>query len=956
MKTIVLSIFFLLFATASFAQKKQFSADTTLAKNWYERAQDLQKKGRYDSSMVFYDQAAAVYKKYQLWKRYIDCNYKLSRCLISQGKYDQAQQKATEVMQESQQKLGPDHPLEADAYHSMALVSNYKGDSNKSLELHHKALDIRRKAFGENNASVSSSYYSIGNVYIARAEYDKALEYFQKDFNINLHLHGEEDPVLGSTYHSLSTIYTAKNDYTQALEYCQKAARVFVKAYTENHPNVATSYHLAGRIYSYLGENEKALDYYQKALQIRLKFVSENHASVANDYIRIGQIHFKRGEHDQALLYYQKALINRKKSLGNLNPYVAEPYHFLGDVYIAKGEYDQALDGYQHAIMANMPSFQDSLVQYNPPMGNQQTIYLDGVILLNSLELKADAFRKKFTKTQAASDLQLAIATYLTTDTLIQRIQQSLTSENDKLMLAGRAKKIFQASLQTCLSLHAVTGEKQYLQQAFYFAERGKANILSATLAETKAKAFAGIPDSLLIQDQQLNKYINNYTQQIAKLVTSGPGADSSKLQEYQNELFSAHRTQEKLMAALETHYPRYHQLKYQSSLVTPSQLQSVLDAQTALMEYVVSDSLLQVFVITRKSYQLHSVSLDSLFVRRLSAFRQAILSGDQDLYEQTAYPLYQTLFAHPLPKSIKELILIPEGELTTLPFEALLTSGDVNKKEYLLEKYAISYAYSASLLYERLQQKQTSQEKHLLAMAPVFEDSASNVIMASNRSVLSGLQTEPVAAAEQTGEKRIAMRGQLLDGTYVSPLLASKGEVETIASLFEQKGYKASLYLHQQAGEEKLKAKGMAAYNYIHIATHGFVNGQYPELSGLLFAQDSTSGEDGILYTGEIYNLALQAELVTLSACETGLGKLAKGEGIIGLTRALLYAGAKNVVVSFWKVPDNSTAELMGYFYKALLSGKSKGAALQQAKMKMIANKDYSHPFFWAPFILVGK
>ncbi|QHT70237.1 CHAT domain-containing protein [Rhodocytophaga rosea] len=631
---------------------------------------------------------------------------------------------------------------------------------------------------------------------------------------------------------------------------------------------------------------------------------------------------------------------------------MATTYNDMGLVYQAKHDYTEALRQFQQAILTNIPSFRDTLILHNPNLTSND--YINGFHLLTSLQLKAETLEKSCNTSK--ENLLVAYKTYCSLDTLTWQLLDAHTEETDKLAFTTKSGDIYQSALRLSVRLHRETGEQRYEDKAFYFAERGKAGVLASTLADSKARKFSGIADSLLKSDERLRSEIAEYKQLLAQEYANGQEADSSKLQGYQNELFSAHRTQEKLMAALETHYPRYHQLKYQSSLVTPSQLQSVLDAQTALMEYVVSDSLLQVFVITRKSYQLHSVSLDSLFVRRLSAFRQAILSGDQDLYEQTAYPLYQTLFAHPLPKSIKELILIPEGELTTLPFEALLTSGDVNKKEYLLEKYAISYAYSASLLYERLQQKQTSQEKHLLAMAPVFEDSASNVIMASNRSVLSGLQTEPVAAAEQTGEKRIAMRGQLLDGTYVSPLLASKGEVETIASLFEQKGYKASLYLHQQAGEEKLKAKGMAAYNYIHIATHGFVNGQYPELSGLLFAQDSTSEEDGILYTGEIYNLALQAELVTLSACETGLGKLAKGEGIIGLTRALLYAGAKNVVVSFWKVPDNSTAELMGSFYKALLSGKSKGAALQQAKMKMIANKDYSHPFFWAPFILVGK
>ncbi|MDQ4141858.1 MAG: CHAT domain-containing protein, partial [Bacteroidota bacterium] len=173
---------------------------------------------------------------------------------------------------------------------------------------------------------------------------------------------------------------------------------------------------------------------------------------------------------------------------------------------------------------------------------------------------------------------------------------------------------------------------------------------------------------------------------------------------------------------------------------------------------------------------------------------------------------------------------------------------------------------------------------------------------------------------------------------------------------LFKGKGAVARVYLHHQAREDQFKKEEVSSYNYIHLATHGFVNEKYPELSGLLFSQESSNREDGILYTGEIYNLRLKAELVTLSACETGLGKLAQGEGVIGLTRALLYAGAKNILVSLWKVYDGSTADLMEYFYRELLSGKDKATALQLAKRKMIRKSKYNQPYYWAPFILIGK
>ena len=158
-------------------------------------------------------------------------------------------------------------------------------------------------------------------------------------------------------------------------------------------------------------------------------------------------------------------------------------------------------------------------------------------------------------------------------------------------------------------------------------------------------------------------------------------------------------------------------------------------------------------------------------------------------------------------------------------------------------------------------------------------------------------------------------------------------------------------------ANEDFIKSGELKKYRLLHFATHGFVNTWKPELSGILLAQDTAINEDGILYSGEIYNLKLNADLAVLSACETGLGEIKKGEGLIGLTKALLYAGSKNIIVSLWKVADKSTSDLMIDFYKNLLEEKQDfSQALQQAKLKMIDEGKHAHPFYWSPFILIGK
>ena len=183
--------------------------------------------------------------------------------------------------------------------------------------------------------------------------------------------------------------------------------------------------------------------------------------------------------------------------------------------------------------------------------------------------------------------------------------------------------------------------------------------------------------------------------------------------------------------------------------------------------------------------------------------------------------------------------------------------------------------------------------------------------------------------------------------------------EKQAIFNEFETGNFKAQVLLYKNANEEFVKSGELQKYKIIHFATHGFVNSEKPELSDILLAQDSTSKEDGILFSGEIYNLKLNADLVVLSACETGLGKIKKGEGIIGLTRALLYAGAKNIIVSLWPVSDKSTSELLIAFYDNYLKNKQQmpfSECLRNAKLKMISEEKFSHPYYWSPFILIGK
>jgi len=335
-----------------------------------------------------------------------------------------------------------------------------------------------------------------------------------------------------------------------------------------------------------------------------------------------------------------------------------------------------------------------------------------------------------------------------------------------------------------------------------------------------------------------------------------------------------------------------------------------------------------------------------------------------QEIIRRLGYKLYQQLFPNTplIDRQIEKLYIVPDGSLATLPFESLLTenfTGDINANNeypYLIKKYNISYSYSANLFYLTFSKEASSTIEitkliDWLAFAPVFDNrSEQSMVMFSQelQRQLSGLKTDSMM-----------INRSMFNGNYIKPLPATETETEAIFELYDDNNLKAKVLLHNNANEKSIKSGELEQYKVLHFATHGFVNSERPELSGLLLAQDTTGGEDGVLYSGEIYNLKLNADLVVLSACETGLGKIQKGEGIIGLTRALLYAGAKNILVSLWQVNDKSTSELMVDFYKNSLANKgqlSYSEALRNAKLKMISEGRYAHPFFWSPFILIGK
>jgi CHAT domain-containing protein len=289
------------------------------------------------------------------------------------------------------------------------------------------------------------------------------------------------------------------------------------------------------------------------------------------------------------------------------------------------------------------------------------------------------------------------------------------------------------------------------------------------------------------------------------------------------------------------------------------------------------------------------------------------------ETYKTASENLSKLLVPKNIPRYVTDLIILPTGRLSIIPFEVLFTrklNREITFTEfpYLVRKYNVRYEFSAALILQK-SKNEARKESSIFLCAPV------------------------------TFEKDRLVE---LPGT--------ESEVNEISQLFSSRNHKSTVLIRQEADEKKVKDGSLKNFSYLHFATHGIVDEIHPDLSKI-YLRTSSGSEDGNLFSGEIYNLDLDANLVTLSACQTGLGKISKGEGVIGLSRALVYAGSKNVIVSFWSVADQSTANLMKLFYREVLdtSANSFSNSLREAKTQLIIEGKYSSPYYWAPFILIG-
>lgn len=914
---------------------------------------------KYDSAL-YYKKRSLELQKLLTGERTLDVAdaYKaIGVTLDSKGDFDDAliyYQKALPIMQEA---TGSKSPEVAEIYANMAVTYDKIGDKQNASRYNLKALSIREGAAPP--AELAKSYLNLGNLKSEEGEMEAALAYFRKAETKQK----EAGDMLGlaSTYASIGAAYFKRKQYQKALSHYELALRTRKERLGDRHKDVAKSYNDMGAAFASLGNTnlDSALWAFQSAMIANtLKFDERSPAKNPEpDAIVLSYEELLKSLEGKAKAINNKvATMERKNSSISLDEWLKQS----GKLALMQAEFKTyyLADEIIVKLRLQFAGKEKSLLD----LGNQFfTIYERAIA--NALRLdnygqsnkngqpdyKAYAFM--YAEQSKASILQQELG-----EGQAKRRKMTFTTPKDRVFM----RKVSEEWAHTRKVISAQRARQDGPDQSVVQEQRDRQKELLA-MKDSAVAVYLARYDSIRTMEKNFERDRALILKDLANESSKGARRDKDKIRNLQERLFSLEQQSARFQRQLEAAFPDFAKIRMTSTedKAHPRKAQAILkkaegEGKPAFLEYFVGKKNLYIFFISEDRYEVieargnagseaSGVKIYPFERERLEtavpALRQGILKRDINAFFRASTALYQQLI-EPVAgflesEQIKRLFIVPDGLLSYIPFESL-TSPDIKPEgdnwselNYLVKHQDASYAYAYHLIKdEEAKYNYQRPGRELLAFAPVFR-------------------------AEDQNRK--------FGGTIVSPLPGSEGEVQKIRQLFDSAASQPSqTYIADEAVKTRLTLENIpdeesvSNYRVVHFATHGFIYPDSRERSGLLLYPPEGE-KDGMLYNGEINTLDLNAEIVVLSACETGLGKIVQGEGIMSITRNFIASGADRVVVSLWPVADASTSRLMYDFYRYNLQEKKKWpGALQAAKLDMINSGEFAAPYFWAPFVLI--
>jgi CHAT domain-containing protein len=766
------------------------------------------------------------------------------------------------------------------------------------------------------SSRIGQAYLYLGKCLTSLGDYDAALQHYDEAYGI-LVTYDQNQTAIADLYQNYGSVMLNLQHYSQALAYLDSALSRYLEYFPEDHNNIGTIYYSIGLAYEKLLQPAKAefqyrlaIDQFGRDRQPNWGNVAHNHTLIANALVRRGFVNAAERE-----LALARAALKKTDAYDVVN--ISESLLEMGNYAFEQGRYDEALDHFQEALTVVVSGYKNTDPTDFPNLANA----IARLQALETMEGKAISFRGRYGVSGEVSDLVFSLKAYQMTIEMIREVRQDHREEGSKLLLAQKRRPIFEAAIQVAWELFQLTGDAAYKAQAFGFSEQSKAMILLEAVSATNAERISGIPPDMLSRKQRLLRQIDLLQQDLRNAENPVAAGD------LRTRLFDLRNQHTAILDTFAKDFPKYFELVYGFRTAQPQQVMDKMASENCtLVEYFTGDSALYTFAFSPDTFVVRRTRLSKVFLDSLDGFRRFLTepgasNASAHNYAQNARMLYDTLLGC-LPLSLEEnLVVVPDGRLNFLSFDALVTEAPkldnpkFNELRYLLHDHVVSYNYSATFLMRPPRLVSDSADVNILALAPGFSTANGLADLGGARENVARLTDKyPGVTA-------------LLDGDATKSGFLSRA----------------------------------ASYDILDLATHGSVDTLDPMNSRLFFAPDG--GGDSILYLYELYTMPLRARLAILEACETGAGTLQRGEGVMSMARGFTYAGCNGVVMSLWQAADASSSGIIDRFYEGLADGKKVDQALTQAKRDFLedsqskggmARQNY-HPFFWSPLVIIG-
>lgn len=791
----------------------------------------------------------------------------------------------------------------------------YKGNYTRLRETIAEIIKIFERQEVDMRSNLSILYSNVCQAEVELGNFHKAIEYANHSRSLQKELNVNDNDVLAYLAHQTGMAYLGLKNYKQAEKYFIESIEISGatnSGINKTHAEACT--HLAG-LYMELGRYEEGFERLDQSMHVLEQIFKERGASSKLSVYRTrAQAYQKMGDHAKAANILKDIIELDLANVGLRHRNSEEAYLNLGRLAKSEGLYDQAMEYYDKSR---------ELI----PLDFTQTMVHPDHVLLDIFLAQAECQVAKFDDTGDVQSLHEAYKRLRTADSIVFEIQKGQQNYEDKIHLLEGTEHLYNQMVKVLYRLNETVDHTDYTEEIYHFFNRSKFVLLQEHLNNTSAQSFGYIPDSLIADEADLKFEISYNKSQLQNLDPNDPRSSEPKV--YEDKIFILTQRLEKLRGRIERDYPKYYNLKYSNESASIGDVQALLRKDDLTMvEYFVGSDDIYAFVITKDTFNITEIPRPKTLVKTVENFNGAINKNNCAEFGKISYGLYETLIS-PIKPLIagSRVILVPDGVLWYLNFDLLISKGARGRAygdmDFLIKDYTFSYAYSSTLLLEETNRISESQpQSKVMAFSYGQGDFQGNQLSLST-----------------------------VRGGKPEDLPGSRKEIRLISEVFEGDYYYGSF-----ASESNFKSRA-GDYAFLHLAVHGEINEQIPENSLLYFATADDSEEDGHLYTHELYNMQLNAELAVLSACNTGSGKLIKGEGIMSLGRAFTYAGCKSLVLTLWELNDAVAPNIMKTFYNNLYEGMDKADALRSAKLTHLKSGDNitKDPYFWGSLVLVG-